>query len=106
MGELPFIDHIFPLGGPEYSEVPVQLYGVNLPQKNITVKTGGNAPKIEKITVGRGAKRSNTRPFGVDLFPEISEAEPNNLPFLAQEIDKNVVVNGRIEKPGDFDSVY
>ncbi len=103
MGELPFIDHIFPLGGPEYSEVPVQLYGVNLPQKNITVKTGGNAPKIEKITIGRGAKRSNIRPFGVDLLPEVLEAEPNNLPFQAQEIGKNLIINGRIEKPGDFD---
>lgn len=103
MGELPFIDHIFPLGGPEYSEVPVQLYGVNLPKRTLTIKTGGNAPKIEKITIGRGAKRSNTRPFGVDMLPEIFEAEPNNLPFQAQTIEDSLIINGRIEKPGDYD---
>ncbi len=103
MGELPFIDHIFPLGGPEHSEVPVQLYGVNLPQKSIILKTGGNAPATQKIAVGEGAKRSNTRPFGVDMLPEIFEAEPNNLPFQAQTIEDSLVVNGRIEKPGDYD---
>jgi len=103
MGELPFIDHIFPLGGPENSEVPVQIYGVNLPKKTITLKTGGNAPETQKIAVGRGAKRSNTRPFGVDMLPEIFEAEPNNLPFQAQTIEDSLVINGRIEKPGDFD---
>ena len=103
MGELPFIDHIFPLGGPENSEVPVQLYGVNLPKKNITLKTAGNAPETQKIAVGRGARRSNTRPFGIDVLPEIFEAEPNNLPFQAQPIEDSLIINGRIEKPGDFD---
>ncbi len=103
MGELPFIDHIFPLGGPENSKVSVALHGVNLPQRNIVLKTGGNAPETQKITVGHGAKRSNSRPFGVDVFPEIFETEPNNLPFQAQKIDKNLIINGRIEKPGDFD---
>ncbi len=103
MGNLPFIDHIFPLGGPENSEVPVQLYGVNLPKKNIILKTSGNAPETQKIAVGQGAKRSNTRPFGVDLLPEVFEAEPNNLPFQAQTIEESLVINGRIEKPGDYD---
>lgn len=103
MGELPFIDHIFPLGGPENSDVPVELFGVNLPQKNLVIKTGGNAPAIQKISVGTGAKRSNTRPFGIGLLPEIFEAEPNNLPSQAQAVGKNLIINGRIEKPGDFD---
>jgi len=103
MGELPFIDHIFPLGGPENSEVPVELYGVNLPQKTITLKTGWNAPETQKISVGQGAKRSNSRPFGVDLLPEVLETEPNNVPFLAQSVGENLIINGRIGQPGDTD---
>ena len=103
MGELPFIDHIFPLGGPEHSEVPVRLYGVNLPQNTHIVQTGGNAPNIKKIMVGRGAMRSNTRPFAVGLLSEVTEKEPNDLPFQAQEAGKPIIINGRIDHPGDVD---
>jgi len=102
-GELPFIDHIFPLGGPENSEVSVQLYGVNLPQKKLKLQTAANAPDVQNITVGRGTKRSNSRPFAVDVLPETFETEPNNLPSQAQAVEEGVIINGRIEKPGDFD---
>ncbi len=104
MGRLPFIDHIFPLGGSENRKIPVQLYGVNLPQKNLMLKTGKNASgAIQKVTVGHGIKRSNSRPFSIDVLPEHFEAEPNNLPFQAQVVKDNIIINGRIGKPGDFD---
>ena len=103
MGRLPFIDHIFPLGGPENSEIPVTLYGVNLPQTTILHKTTGDAPEIQKIAVGTGKRRSNARPFGVDVLPEAMEVEPNNLPFQAQSVEGSLVVNGRVERSGDAD---
>ena len=102
-GELPFIDHIFPLGGKESSEVAVQLFGVNLPQKQLALKTAGDAPAVQQITVGRGIRRSNSRPFSVNTLPEAVEKEPNNLPSGAQAVESPVVVNGRIEAPGDVD---
>jgi len=106
MGKLPFIDHIFPLGGRENSKTPVQLYGVNLPQKKLMLKTGGSAPDIMDVAVGRGSKHSNSRPFAVDLLPEKFEAEPNDLPFQAQTIKENIIINGRIDKPGDADCFH
>jgi len=104
MGKLPFIDHIFPLGGSENRKIPIQLYGVNLPQKNLMLKTGKNVSgAMQKISVGGGAKLSNSRPFSIDVLPEQFEAEPNNLPSQAQAVSDSTIVNGRIGKKGDFD---
>ena len=106
MGKLPFIDHIFPLGGREKSKTSVRVYGVNLPQKKLMQKTGSRAPEIMDVSVGQGSKRSNSRPFAVDMLPEMFEAEPNDLPFQAQTIKENIIINGRIDKAGDADCFH
>ena len=103
MGELPFIDHIFPLGGEENRKVPVNLYGVNLPQKQILVETYGNAPEIRNLSVAAGERPSNIRPFAVDTISSLLEAEPNNLAAQAQMLPGDVVIDGRIDRPGDSD---
>jgi hypothetical protein len=104
MGELPFIDYIFPLGGEENRKVPVQLHGVNLPTDQIMVETYGNAPEIRELTVtGKHHHLSNTRAFSVDTVSSILEAEPNNLAAQAQTLPGSVVVDGRIDRPGDSD---
>ncbi|MDH3345881.1 MAG: PPC domain-containing protein, partial [Kiritimatiellaceae bacterium] len=103
MGELPFIDHVFPLGGEENKGVPIQLYGVNLPQKEMIIDTHGNAPEIRDVSVQQGLRRSNTRLFAVDTIPSVAELEPNNLPSEAQLLIGDVVVDGRIARPGDVD---
>jgi len=102
-GELPFINHIFPLGGPENSLVPVQIYGVNLPTNRLMVKTSGDAPGVQKINVKRGEFVSNTRLFAVDALPEIFETGANDLLSQAQKISAPVIINGRIDAPGDLD---
>ena len=104
MGKLPFIDHIFPLGGSEKRKIPIKLYGVNLPQNKLMLKTAQYASgQMQKVTVGHGIKRSNSRPFSVDVLPENFESEPNNLPFQAQPVTDNTIINGRIGEKGDFD---
>lgn len=102
-GELPFIDHIFPLGGPENSQVAVQLYGANLPCTKMVHKTSGNAPGTERISVEKDGLVSNIRLFGVDALPETLETGSNDLPSQAQKVIAPVIINGRIDAPGDLD---
>jgi len=103
IGELPFIDHIFPLGGPKNSTVNIQLSGANLPYKTIKLETGPDAPAVRDVQIKRFNRVSNSRPFRVDEEPEMMEAEPNGLPSQAQPLPVGIVVNGRIAAPGDFD---
>jgi hypothetical protein len=47
---------------------------------------------------------SGLRPFLIGTVPEVLEREPNDEPARAQVLEKlPVVVNGRLEKPGDVD---
>jgi hypothetical protein len=103
MGELPFVDHIFPLGGPRNREVTVQLFGVNLPYKEMNLQTGPDAPAAKDIRVEHLGEVSNSRSFAVDDGPELLEAELNDLPAQAQTVPLGTLINGRIEKVGDVD---
>ena len=103
VGELPFIDHIFPLGGSKNSEVNVQLFGVNLPDNPLVLKTGFESPKVRDVQIKRFGTRSNSRLFLVDNESERVEVEPNNLPSQAEPVPVGTVVNGQISAPGDFD---
>jgi hypothetical protein len=53
--------------------------------------------------VCRGELTSNTMPFAVDTLPECFEKEPNDSPKIAQPVTLPVIVNGRIDRPGDWD---
>lgn len=103
IGELPFIERIFPLGGPVNSELDVQLYGVNLPCKKIKIKTTADAPATQSVHVEKDDLISNSRSFGVSQLPDRSEAEPNNQFSEAVAVTNDTVINGTIGKPGDHD---
>jgi hypothetical protein len=103
VGETPFIERIFPLGGAENSEVDVKLSGVNLPSAGMKLKTGNDAPDTKLIRVEKGGLTSNTRIFSVSPFAERLEVEPNNLPAQAQTVTNVAMFNGTIGKPGDQD---
>ena len=101
-GELPFIDHIFPLGGPRGDAVSVQLFGVNLPVDVLTMKTGVE-PEVETVQVEQGGLLSNIRLFGVDSLPEMLETETGDADAPAQLVRDPILINGRIDAPGDVD---
>ncbi|HPR82506.1 MAG TPA: PPC domain-containing protein [Pontiellaceae bacterium] len=103
IGELPFIERIFPLGGPAGSELDVNLYGVNLPYKKIRLKTNADAPETQYVHVEKGGLISNSQPFGVSPFPDRSESEPNNQFSEAVAVTNDTAINGTIGKPGDHD---
>jgi hypothetical protein len=89
IGELPFVTSAFPLGGRAGSRTTVHLTGWNLPANRVTID----------------AKHPTAAPaaFMVDTLPEAFEKEPNNSPAAAQRVKLPIIVNGRIDQPGDWD---
>ena len=52
---------------------------------------------------GKNGIVSNRVPFAVDTLPECLDKEPNNDPPHAQKVELPIIVNGRIERPDDWD---
>ncbi|HBF33925.1 TPA: hypothetical protein DDW35_05125, partial [Candidatus Sumerlaeota bacterium] len=102
VSENPFITSIFPLGCKMGDSVQTEIKGWNLPQSKLT-----QSPKqagILNITETTSNKLvSNRAPFAVDTLPEVNESEPNNMQTSAQAVKLPIIINGRIDKPGDWD---
>jgi hypothetical protein len=103
IGELPFIEQIFPLGGTTDSEVEVRLSGVNLPVNTLKIQTGHNAPDILPLRVEKDGVFSNRRMFAISPLSDTPECEPNNRVDQAQCVTNNTVINGTIGTPGEED---
>jgi hypothetical protein len=102
IGELPFITGVFPLGGPAGAETHVKLTGWNLPSDAVTVDASKSGPKTIPITLAKEKCSSNAMPFVLDTLPESPESEPNNK-TAAQRIKLPMIINGHIDRPGDWD---
>ena len=94
LGELPFVTAIFPLGGKTGARTPIDVKGWNLPVTRVIHTTTDRTVAVPN---------SNSVPFAVDTLPEALEKEPNDQPKTAQKLKLPVIVNGRIDKPGDQD---
>ena len=103
IGELPFITGIFPLGGRAGTQTAFELTGWNLPVDKVTMDATDKAPGIYPLSTSKGNMISNTVPFVVDNLPECLEQEPNDSRQTAQAVTLPVIVNGRIDRPGDWD---
>jgi hypothetical protein len=103
LGELPFVTSIFPLGGPAGAATPVELKGWNLAVDTLTMDAKDKTPGLYPLCVSKGELVSNHVPFAVDTLPECFEKESNDSPETAQEIALPMIVNGRIDKSGDWD---
>ena len=101
LGELPYVTSVFPLGGQVGAQTTVELQGWNLPVTSLTLTNTepGNYP----LSVRKEDRVSNLVPFAVDTLPECLEKEPNNSVATAQAVTLPIIVNGRIDKPGDWD---
>ncbi len=101
LGELPFVTGIFPLGAKADSRTTVEQKGWNLSTNTLSlnVKDIGTFP----IPAGNNGLIFNHIPFAVDTLPERFESESNNSISSAQSIAAPVIVNGRIDPPGDWD---
>jgi hypothetical protein len=103
IGELPFITSIFPLGGKLGAKSAVELKGWNLPAARLTRDSKESAIGVHPVSVRKGEWSSNNVPFAVDSLPELMEKEPNNSKDRAQRVKLPVIVNGRVNQPGDAD---
>lgn len=97
IGEMPYVTSVFPLGGKAGTQTAVALKGWNLPTTSLTLDARDDG--VRQISV----RNSNLVPFAVDTLPECLEQEPNNTQDTAQRVTLPVIVNGRIDQPGDRD---
>jgi hypothetical protein len=103
IGELPFATSIFPLGGRAGTSTAVEVAGWNLPATRLTMDAKGKEPGVYPVSLQTEDLVSNRLPFAVDTLPEVFEKEPNNSPKNAQPVTLPIIVNGRIQQPGDWD---
>jgi hypothetical protein len=103
LGELPFLRGIFPLGGKVGARTTLEAQGWNLPAATVTQDAKGKPPGVYPVAVGKEDWISNRVLFAVDALPECLEQEPNDRPENAQRVALPVIVNGRIDRPGDRD---
>jgi len=103
LGELPFVTTIFPLGGQAGTQTPVALAGWNLPVTRLTQDNSERGPGVYPLFMRKEELISNRVPFAVDMLPEGLEQEPNGAQANAQLVTLPVILNGRIDRPGDWD---
>jgi hypothetical protein len=103
LGEAPFLTSVFPLGGRAGTDTRVKLEGWNLPVSEATLDTKEMSPGIRDIPIANGRWVSRGIPFAIDTLPECLETEPNNEKRKAQSLVLPMIVNGRIDRSGDWD---
>ena len=103
MGELPFVTDVFPLGGRVGQPLKVKLRGWNLDGAEPLLPPLGAGPGIHSVAARSKGFVSNRLPFALDTLPECFEQEPNNDPQHAQAVKLPVIINGRIDRPDDWD---
>ncbi len=103
IGELPFVTSIFPLGGPAGARTTVEVKGRNLPAARLTRDGRGGESGIHSLSVRQGEWVSNSVPFAVDTLPECREEESNDSQQDARQITLPVIVNGCVDRSGDWD---
>ena len=103
IGELPFVTSIFPLGSPVGAPVIPQMKGWNLQNAELSLPAQGAGPGVDQLAVHRPGFISNRVPFVLDTLPESNEIKSNHDRAHAQKVTLPVIINGRIDKPGDWD---
>jgi ribosomal protein L40E len=103
IGELPFVSSIFPLGGRVGEPVAIEMNGWNLEKTAIAPPPKDAKPGTHLIAATDGKVLSNYVSFALDTLPECLEKEPNDDPSKAQKVTLPIIVNGRADRPGDWD---
>ncbi len=103
LGEVPFLTSLFPLGGRAGSPATIRPAGWNLTKATLTSPDTNAAPGIYRLTAKRGNLISNPLPFQIDTLPETLDREANDAPSQAQKVQLPIIVNGRMNRPGDWD---
>ena len=106
IGELPYLETIFPLGGRRGTENTIAVTGANLEMvESIQVSIGAETPAGEqslRVQTPSGLA-TNARPFAIGNWTEMVEVEPNNSLGNATAVTTPITLNGKIDKSGDVD---
>ncbi|MGQ9574142.1 MAG: hypothetical protein ACUVUC_02395 [Thermoguttaceae bacterium] len=103
IGELPLVTGIFPLGGQAGDQTTVELQGWNLPVQKLSVDNRARQPGVYPLAPGKQDWICDRVLFQVDSLPEATEKEPNDQGSSAQAVRLPVIINGRIDRPGEVD---
>ena len=117
LGEMPFVTSLFPpgqqCGSPTFrSPEPPTMKGWNLQEAKLTLPPADAARGIHSVVaVGApvpppatgGRLVSEPVSYAVDALPDPFEAEPNNSQAAAQKVTLPLIINGRIDRPDDWD---
>ena len=101
LGEVPYVTSVFPLGGPAGAQTTVQLKGWNLPTTTLTQTN--SEPGVYPLAVRNEDGIMNRLAFAADNLPERLEQEPNHTIAASAAVTLPIIVNGRIDQPGDWD---
>jgi Bacterial pre-peptidase C-terminal domain len=102
-GELPYVTGIYPLGGKAGTRTTIEVQGWNLPRKSLVMDATAKKPGVYPVSLETADWVSNPLPFAVDDLPECREQEPNDSRETAQPVALPILINGRIDHPGDHD---
>lgn len=102
IGETPFITSIFPSGGRVGVDTEVKLKGWNLPAETMVFSGAGKEAGVYPLVVkDKAGRMSNRIPFALDDLPETRIAGDSASPANPHPVKLPVMINGRIERPGD-----
>lgn len=103
IGELPYVTSVFPLGARVGEPVKIEMDGWNLEKTTPVPPPKDAKPGRHQITATNGKFVSNHVPFALDTLPECLDKEPNDEPSKAQKVSLPIIINGRADRPGDWD---
>jgi len=103
IGEVPFVTSIFPLGGREGETTKIEMDGWNLEKAVLTLPAKNATQGIHYLAARKKGFVSNAVPFALDTLPECFDKESNNTPSQAQKVKLPIIVNGRADRPDDWD---
>ena len=106
VGELPYLETIFPLGGRRGTDNTIAVTGANLETVNaIQVSIDAETPPGQqtlRVKTPSGLT-SNPHAFSIGSLAEMGETEPNDVIGKANAVNTPVTINGKIDKAGDVD---
>lgn len=103
IGELPFVTSIFPLGGRVGEPAKIEVNGWNLEKAALVPPPKDASPGVYRLAASNGRFVANEVLFALDTLPECLEQEPNDPPAKAQKVSLPIIINGRSDRPGDWD---
>jgi hypothetical protein len=102
-GELPLVTRMFPLGARIGSSAIASIAGWNLPVSQLELDARPSADGVRRTILVSGEYLSDPVSYAVDDLPECNETEPNDDRDNAQSVTLPIIVNGRVNRPGDVD---